>query len=114
MIVSHADLVEGILYNSNGASKALKKTLISENEGWKDYVMRLFEVDKDGYSPKHSHPWPHIVYVLGGQGVVEIAGKNHEVKMGSYTFIPNDLEHQFRNTGSDKLSFICIVPPEGN
>lgn len=114
MIVSHASLVEGILYNSNGAKNALKKTLISENEGWKDYVMRLFEISENGCSPKHSHPWPHIVYVVGGQGIIEMEGQNHEVKMGSYAFIPNDVEHQLKNTGSDTFSFICIVPPEGN
>jgi len=114
MIVSHKDSIEGILYNSNGISNALKKTLISKNEGWKDYVMRLFEIGEGGYSPKHVHPWPHIIYVVGGKGVIEMEGKNHDIKMGSYAYIPNDAEHQFRNTSSEKLSFICIVPPEGD
>lgn len=114
MIVSHASLVEGTMYNSNGAKNALKKALIGEKEGWKDYVMRLFEVSENGHSPKHSHPWPHIVFIVKGEGLLEMEGQIHELKTGSYAFVPNDVEHQFRNTGEDTFSFICIVPPEGN
>ena len=113
MIVSHRDMVEGISFIGE-AKNVLKKTLIGKNEGWEDYVMRYFEVGEGGYSPKHVHPWPHIVYVLGGEGVIDIEGKEHGVKTGSYAFISSNLEHQFLNTGSDTFSFICIVPPEGD
>ncbi len=113
MVVSHRDFVEGITF-SGEAKNVLKKSLIANKEGWEDYVMRYFEVGEDGFSPKHIHPWPHIVYVLGGEGVIEIEGKSHDVKAGSFAFISNNLEHQFLNTGKDILSFICIVPPEGD
>lgn len=113
MIVSHRDMVEGISF-SGEAKNVLKKTLIGKNEGWADYVMRYFEVGEEGHSPKHIHPWPHIVYVLGGEGVIDIEGKKHAVKMGSYAFISSNLEHQFLNTGSGMLTFLCIVPPEGD
>lgn len=114
MVISHASLVEGTLYSSNGAKNALRKVLISEKEGWKDYVMRLFEIGKNGCSPKHSHSWPHIVFVVNGQGVIHMDGKDNDVKNGSYAFIPSGMEHQLLNSGNDIFSFICIVPPEGN
>lgn len=113
-MVSHRDLVEGISFSGGGAKNVLKKSLISKNEGWEDYVMRYFEVGEGGCSPKHIHPWPHIVYVLGGEGIIEIDGINHDIKEGSYAFIPVDTEHQFLNSVSDNLTFICIVPPEGD
>ena len=114
MVISHASLVEGIMYNSNGAKSALKKVLISEEEGWKDYVMRLFEVSENGYSPKHIHPWPHIIFVVNGKGIIHMEGKDTEVENGSYAFIPGGIEHQLLNRGNGIFSFICIVPPEGN
>ncbi|MCR4441435.1 MAG: cupin domain-containing protein [Peptococcaceae bacterium] len=114
MIAGHARDVEGKLYNSNGAKNALKKSLIGPKEGWKDYVMRLFEVEAGGYSPNHSHPWPHIAYVTKGKGIVNMAGTDHEVEEGSFAYVPPGVKHQFVNTGSDKFCWICIVPPEGD
>lgn len=113
-MVSHKDLVQGISFNSGGAKNVIKKSLIAKNEGWEDYVMRHFEVGEGGCSPKHIHPWPHIVYILSGKGVIEIEGEKHDVREGSYAFIPPDTEHQFLNTGADVFTFICIVPPEGD
>ena len=114
MVISHASLVEGTLYNGGGAKDALRKVLISEKEGWDDYVMRLFEVGVDGCSPKHAHAWPHIIFVVSGEGIIHMDGKDNEVKNGSYALIPGGMEHQLVNTGNDTFSFICIVPPEGN
>ena len=32
------------------------------------------------------------------------------VNPGSVTFIPGNEEHQIRNTGEGKLTFVCLVP----
>lgn len=114
MVISHASLVEGDVFNIGGAKDVLRKVLISEKEGWNDYVMRLFEVGEGGCSPRHSHDWPHIIFVVNGKGTIHMDGKDNEVKNGSYAFIPGGMEHQLLNTGNDIFSFICIVPPEGN
>ena len=114
MIISHQDLIEGQRIEGNGAKDVLRKVLICEKEGWDDYVMRLFEVEAGGFSPQHSHPWPHIVYVLSGTGNLYFDGQNYEIKSGSFAYVTENKEHQLSNKGSDKLSFICIVPSEGN
>ena len=114
MMISHKDKIEGQRYEGNGAKGVLRKVLIGATEGWSDYVMRLFEVEVGGHSPKHSHPWPHIVYVLSGAGNLYFDGQNQELKGGSFVYVAENKEHQFINKGSEKLSFICIVPPEGN
>ena len=114
MFISHASKVEGVLYDGNGAKGALKKVLITEKEGWKDYVMRLFEISPGGNSPLHTHPWPHIVFVVDGKGTISVDGTEYEAGKGTYAYVPENIVHQFVNNGEDKLSFICIVPPEGN
>ena len=41
-------------------------------------------------------------------------GEDFEVESGSYAYIPEDLVHQFTNTGDGTFKFICIVPEEGD
>ncbi|NLW25292.1 MAG: cupin domain-containing protein [Clostridia bacterium] len=115
MIVGRAKDVEGI--HVGGKENILKKVLISpEKGGWQDYVMRLFELSPGGDSctPRHTHDWPHIIYIVSGTGVIHLEGTDHEVETGSFAFIPGGKLHQLINTGSEKFSFICIVPPEGD
>jgi len=96
------------------ANQAAMKVLVSEKEGWQDHVMRVVEVNKDGYTPKHSHPWPHINYVIEGEGSLMINGVEHPLKAGSYAFVPDNALHQFRNVGDSMFKFICIVPKRGH
>lgn len=113
MIVSHLKNLDGVKFDHPQVKNVLKKVLISPTEGWEGYVMRVFELGEDGYSPKHSHPWPHINYMIKGQGYVHIDGTDHEVEEGSFSFVPPNKEHQFRNRGKQPFIFICIVPEEG-
>jgi quercetin dioxygenase-like cupin family protein len=106
--------VNDIIFTSPLAKHASMKALVSPLEGWKDHVLRVVSLEKEGYSPKHQHPWPHINYVLEGQGEIEIGGIISPVSAGSYAFVPGDTLHQFRNTGKDTFKFICIVPVEGH
>lgn len=96
------------------AKHAFMKVLVSEKEGWDDHVMRVVEVNKDGYTPKHKHPWPHINYVIEGQGSLMIEGVDHPLESGTYAFVPENKLHQFKNVGDKVLKFICIVPKRGH
>lgn len=113
-MVSHEKEKELIAMNVEGATGAGLKSLIGPNEGWSDYVMRKVELESFGHSPKHTHPWPHINYVLEGKGIVFLDGEEIPVEKGSVAYIPADAEHQFLNTQKQDLRFICIVPKEGH
>ncbi|KYH35721.1 hypothetical protein CLTEP_01140 [Clostridium tepidiprofundi DSM 19306] len=114
MIVSNKKNVKEIKIDNPNAKNALMKVLISPKEGWDGYVMRVFKIGKDGYTPRHSHTWPHINYIISGRGKIYLDGKEHEVEEGSYAYIPSNKEHQFMNVGNEELEFICIVPEEGH
>lgn len=94
-----------------GDAKGTKiRWLISKERGAKNYEMRLFEVEKGGYTPLHSHNWEHEVYVLEGRGIVRSGEKKIGIKKGSVVFIyPNEL-HQFLNNDESNLKFICVIP----
>lgn len=114
MIVAHEKDLQGVKLDGTALKNVVKKVLVSPEEGWEGYVMRVFDLEAEGYSPRHSHPWPHINYILKGKGILHIDGTDHEVEEGSYAYVPGDKLHQFINRGSGVFSFICIVPEEGD
>lgn len=114
MIVENEKNVSVIEVNSSEAKFTSMKALVSPIEGWEGYVMRQVEVLEGGYTPKHSHPWPHINYFVEGKGELMIDGKINPVTAGSFAFVPNDALHQFRNVGKTAFKFLCIVPEKGH
>ncbi len=113
MIGNSKDVI-GKEFNSPDVKSTSLKVLVSSKEGWEDYVMREVEVGESGYTPKHSHPWPHINYFLEGEGELMINGQVSQVFAGSFAHVPNDVLHQYRNIGKGLFKFICIVPKEGH
>lgn len=114
MIVNHESHVKGIAAKDPQAKDVIMKALVSPEEGWAGYVMRLFKIEAGGHTPKHAHPWPHINYIVSGQGILHLDGKEYEVEAGSFAYVPADKVHQFSNLGKEKFEFICIVPEEGH
>ncbi|MBI1900857.1 MAG: cupin domain-containing protein [Planctomycetia bacterium] len=93
-----------------GASGCTVRWLVGEKDGAPNFAMRQFEVAAGGFTPKHSHPYEHEVFVLEGQGVVLEGDQQHPLQAGDVVFVaPNDV-HQFRNTGRGPLKFLCFVP----
>ena len=92
----------------------IKRTAISQAEGWDGWAMRIFTLGEGGYTPKHSHNWPHINYITEGEGSLFLDGKENPIKTGDTAYIPAGELHQFQNRGSGNMSFICIVPEEGD
>lgn len=114
MIVGNIKDLEKIEVTHPSAQDAAMKVLVSPKEGWEGYVMRVVEVSENGFTPKHSHPWPHINYMIEGTGELLIDGKINTVQDGSYAYVPGGSLHQFRNIGKGIFKFICIVPEEGH
>ncbi|SHK86527.1 cupin domain-containing protein [Desulforamulus aeronauticus] len=114
MFINHVNNIEKITMNAPGVNGATKQTLIGPAQGWEGWVMRQFSLAGGGHTPRHSHPWPHINYVLSGKGVLFLGGQEHTLEPGSVAYVPGDVEHQFMNKEEQELSFICIVPEEGD
>ncbi|MBN2049908.1 MAG: cupin domain-containing protein [Spirochaetales bacterium] len=114
MGVFHLDATASKYFDNENMKKVTKQVLIDGEKGWESHVMRLFTLAEGGYSPKHQHPWPHIAFIISGEGILHIDGEDTPVRFGSYAFVPPGSNHQFRNTGSGDMKFICIVPTEGD
>jgi quercetin dioxygenase-like cupin family protein len=95
---------------NEGASKLKVRWLIAKETGAPNFAMRLFEMAPNGFSPKHTHPWEHEVFILEGEGTVLGGKEERKFKAGDAIFVLPDELHQFRNTGSKTVKFLCLVP----
>jgi quercetin dioxygenase-like cupin family protein len=93
-----------------GAHLTTIRWLISDKEGAPNFAMRLFELEPGGYTPFHNHSWEHEVFILDGTGEITTATGPRAVKQGDAILVLPDEKHQFRNTGSQPLRFICLIP----
>ena len=57
------------LEDAQGVSK---RVLIGKNEGAPTFYMRHFHISPHGFSPLHSHPWEHEVYIISGKGSIAV------------------------------------------
>jgi len=92
------------------ASKLRVRWLITKETGAENFAMRLFEMETGGYSPFHSHPWEHEVFILEGEGLVVGEGKEREFRAGDVIFIPPNEKHQLKNNGKKTVKFLCLIP----
>ena len=93
-----------------GASKLKVRWLITKDMGAENFAMRFFEMEPEGYSPFHSHPWEHEVFILEGEGIVVGGGEERKFRTGDVIFVPPNETHQFKNTGETTVKFLCLIP----
>jgi len=85
---------------------AIKRDVITADDGAPNFAMRVIEVEPGGSSPSHSHPWEHEVFILSGRGVVK--GEQGETQIGkdSVVFVAPDEKHCFVNNADEPLRFV--------
>jgi len=110
MKVSNLTRVTQAPVTMEGSSGCQVRWLIDEQQGAPNFAMRQFEVAPGGFTPRHSHPYEHEVFVLEGEGVVVEGDQEHRLAAGDFVLVTPDEIHQFRNTGDKPLKFLCLVP----
>lgn len=103
-----------VVLKMDNARNVIKQNGISADQGWEGWSMRIFTLQKEGYTPFHTHDWPHINYIIAGSGTLYIDGREQSVSAGDTAYVRGGEEHQFKNSGDEDFSFICIVPEEGD
>lgn len=93
-----------------GAVGCRIRCLISPEDGAPSFSMRQFEVAPGGHTPHHAHTYEHEVFVLEGSGQVLEGDTERPIGPGTTIFVAPNERHQFRNTGSGPLKFLCLIP----
>ena len=110
MKVVHYEQIDASPVATEGATGCRIRCLIGEPDGAPSFSMRQFEVEPGGYTPKHAHAHEHEVFVLEGTGVVLEGDVEHPLRPGTAVLVNPKQLHQFRNTGSGPLKFLCLIP----
>lgn len=86
------------------------RVVIGKADQANNFCMRVFEIEENGYTPKHTHAWEHEIFVHQGNGQIFNQGKWDDIAAGSIIFVPDEEEHQIKNTGTSPLVFACLIP----
>lgn len=93
----------------DGVKASGLRWLVKEEEGARDFFMRLVTMGVGGEIPLHSHPQVHEIYVLSGNGEVTTPEGANPVAPGDFVFIPENEKHGFRNAGQTQFQMICCI-----
>ncbi len=95
----------------DGAEKVSVRVLFGPKDNATTFAMRVFELDKSGHTPHHTHAFEHEVVILSGQiGVVSDKGTT-PLGVGDVVLVMPNEKHQFRNlSDTETASFMCLVP----
>ena len=62
----------------------------------------------DGQQP---HREDEVYYIIGGRGVIEVAGEDRPIKEGSLVFVAAGVEHHFHDIEEDLRVLVFWAPP---
>lgn len=110
MKVTPYDEVKSVEVTMPGSHACKVRWLVDEQDGAPNFAMRQFEVAPGGYTPRHSHPYEHEVFVLEGEGTIYEGDEPKPLRPGTVVFVAPDEVHQFKNNGTAPLKFLCFVP----
>ncbi len=84
--------------------------ILSKEDGARKYVMLYVQHEPGENSPLHIHPWEHQAFITEGSGKLFCDGVEYPISKGDCIRVPENTEHQFRNTGEVKLSRVTVNP----
>lgn len=67
-----------------------------------------------GRAPDHFHRYDEVIYVLAGEGLLEIGGERAALRPGTCVHLPRTLVHCLANTGDDELRVLGVFRPAGS
>jgi quercetin dioxygenase-like cupin family protein len=67
-----------------------------------------------GRAPDHFHRYDEVIYVLEGEGLLEIGGEQEPLRPGSCIHLPKTLVHCLANTGDSELRVLGVFRPAGS
>ena len=95
-----------------GAQKATVRWVLSEKQGAENFFMRIFEIEPNGCTPSHQHPWEHEMFIFYGTGRVVTEAEEVPISEGSVIFIAPHEWHQIKNNPADHLKMVCLIPSQ--
>ena len=87
--------------------------LVNQDLGCAD-VTQFVGVIPPGKAPMHSHTYDEVVYVVEGEGVLHIGGREAPLSGGTCLHLPPLEPHCLENTGSSPMRVMGVFHPSGD
>ena len=110
MKINHYSEIELKPVEDTNVSGVSRRLLITARDGAPNFTMRLFHVKPGGYTFHHAHDFEHEIFIIEGEGEAITAEGIYPIKSGYVIFVSPGEVHQFKNSGSARMSFLCLVP----
>ena len=87
--------------------------LVNQDVGCRD-VTQFVGIIPPGKAGMHSHTYDEVVYVVEGEGVLHLGGRETPIESGSCIHLPPLEEHCLENTGSQPMRVLGVFHPSGD
>lgn len=67
-----------------------------------------------GRAPDHFHYYDEVIYVLEGEGYLDISGEQAPIGPGTCIHLPKTLVHSLANTGGGEMRVLGVFRPAGS
>jgi len=89
------------------------RLLVNEDAGCLD-VTQFVGLIPPGRAAMHSHTYDEVVYVIEGEGVLHLGGRDTPLGPGSCIHLPPLEEHCLENTGPTPMRVLGVFHPSGS
>ena len=83
--------------------------VLQETERSQTAVMTISAGEDAG--PEETHRGDQIVYIVEGEGVLRVDGKERRIGAGALVIIPAGARHHVRNSGRTPLFLVTVYAP---
>ena len=87
--------------------------LVNEDAGCLD-VTQFVGVIPPGRAPMHSHTYDEVIYVVEGEGILHLGGRDTPIGPGTCIHLPPLEEHCLENTGPVPMRVLGVFHPSGD
>lgn len=97
-----------------GTATAGREFLLGATEAGCASVTQFIGLIPPGRAPDHFHRYDEVIYVLAGEGVLHVAGKEAPLRRGSCIHLPRTLVHCLACSGAGELRVLGVFTPAGS
>jgi mannose-6-phosphate isomerase-like protein (cupin superfamily) len=87
--------------------------LVNEDLGCPD-ITQFIGLIPPGRAPMHSHTYDEVIYVVDGEGVLHLDGRETPIAPGTCIHLPPLEEHCLENTGDRTMRVLGVFHPSGD
>lgn len=95
-------------YHSLGVQGVFRKQLLNKENSSKKFALRTYIILPNGHTSLDTHEHEHGVYIMSGSVKVNVNDNEYDLVAGDVIHIGPNETHQFRNSSSENVKFLCV------